>query len=136
MPEECGMSGRHNIAAVVGGWSARHRVVAVAGWVVFVVVALMLGSWAGQRHMTEDQYAKGDSARAIQILDEAGLKPPAAEMFLVTGVGDTSTPALRAAVADLVARLQATGQVTDVVDPFANGLVSGDGRSVLVKVSL
>jgi uncharacterized membrane protein YdfJ with MMPL/SSD domain len=136
MPEGCGMSERRNVAAAVGGWSAHHRLVAVAGWVVFVVIAMMLGSWAGQRHMTEDQYAKGDSARAIQILDEAGLKPPAAEMFLVTRAGDTDPPALHAAVADLVARLQATGLVTDVVDPFAHGLVSADRRSALVKVSL
>ena len=35
--------------------------------------------------MTEDQYATGDSARAIEILDDAGLKTAAGEMILVTG---------------------------------------------------
>jgi len=129
------MAERRNIAASVGGWSVRHRVVAVAGWVVFVVVAMMVGSWAGQRQMTEDQYAKGDSARAFQILDRAGLNPPATEMILVTG-SDMTTPQARAAVADLERRLRATGQVTEVVDPYANRLITADRRSVLVKASM
>jgi uncharacterized membrane protein YdfJ with MMPL/SSD domain len=125
-----------NVAAVVGGWSVRHRVVAVVGWVVFVVVAMALGSWSGQRQMTEDQYAKGDSARAIQILDQAGLRPPAMELLLVSDDAGVAGPQGRAAVADLVRRVRSTGVVSDVVDPYAHRLVSSDGRSVLVQVSL
>jgi uncharacterized membrane protein YdfJ with MMPL/SSD domain len=130
------MNGRRNLAAAMGGWSVRHRVVAVVGWVVFVVVAMMIGHWSGQRQMTEDQYAEGDSARALQVLDDAGLKPPAVEMFLVTTQGDVTAQATRSAVGDLIARLKATGEVTDVVDPYANRLVSPDRHSVLVRVSL
>jgi RND superfamily putative drug exporter len=126
---------RRNIAAAVGGWSVRHRVVAVVGWLLFVAVAMAVGSSAGQVHMTEDQYAKGDSARAFQILDQAGLSPPSTEMVLVTGT-DMTTPQARAAVADLITRLRATGVVSDVVDPYAAGLVTPDRRSVLVKASL
>ena len=37
---------------------------------------MAVGSMSGQRQMTEDQYATGDSARAIQILDDAGLQTP------------------------------------------------------------
>ena len=85
----------------------RHRVTAVVGWLLFVGVAMAAGSMAGQRTMTEDQYATGDSARAIQILDEAGLKTPAGELILVTGTGPATSPATRAAVTDLMARLQA-----------------------------
>jgi uncharacterized membrane protein YdfJ with MMPL/SSD domain len=130
------MNGRRNLAAAIGGWSVRHQVVAVVGWVSFVAVAMTIGSWSGQQHMTEDQYTQGDSARAVQILDDAGLKAPAGEMFLVTTHGDVRAAPARAAVADLVRRLEATGEVTSVVDPYRNGLVSEDGSSVLVRVSL
>ena len=130
------MAERHSIAAVIGGWSVRHRVVAIVGWVAFVVVASAIGSLVGQQHMTEDQYATGDSARAIQILDDAGLKTPASEMILVTSEGSISDPAPRAAVADLVASMQATPAVIDVDDPYTNSLVSADGRSVLIRVSM
>src|SRR3954449_8661635 len=102
------MAEKQGIAAVIGGWSVRHRVIAILGWMALVVLATTVGSLAGQRHMTEDQYATGESARAIQILDDAGLKTPASEMILVTSKGSISDSAARSAVTDLVARLQTT----------------------------
>jgi len=130
------MREKQGIAAVIGGWSVRHRVVAIIGWLTFVVVATAVGSMAGQRHMTEDQYATGDSAAAIQILDDAGLKTPASEMILVTSTGSVIDPAPQAVVAELIARLQATQAVIEVADPYTNGLVSADGHSVLIRVSM
>ena len=136
-PTGADVDGRRNIAAEVGGWSVRHRRIAILGWLVFVAVAMTIGSISGQRHMTADEYAKGDSARAIRILDDAGLKPAAAEMILVTGRTELATSAgVRAAVADLISRLRATGQVTDVTEPYSTGLVSADKRSVLVRLSM
>jgi RND superfamily putative drug exporter len=111
--------------------------VAILGWVAFVAVAMTVGASAGQQQMTADQYAAGDSARAVRILDAAGLKPAAAEMLLVTSRGEPVTSERsRAAVADLIGRLRATGMVTDVTDPYAVGLVSADKRSVLVNVTM
>ncbi len=130
------MSSQQNIAASIGGWSVRHRVVAVVGWLVFVVVAMALGSISGQRQMTQDQYATGDSARAIQILDKAGLETPAQELVLVTGAAPATSPATRAAVNDLVDRLRRTEAVTGVIDPYRQRLISADGRSALVQVSM
>jgi len=131
------MDSRRNIAATVGGWSVRHRRIAILGWLVFVAVAMTIGSMAGQRQMTADQYAKGDSARAIAILDGSGLKPAAAEMVLVTGRTELATsPGVRAAVVDLIGRLRATGLVTELRDPYVAGLLSADRRSVLVDLSM
>ncbi len=128
------MDRRRNIAAAVGGWSVRHRVIAILGWVVFVVVAMTVGSISGQRQMTVDEYAKGDSAKAVRILDDAGLRRPAGEMILVTSdASRPRRPAVRAAVADLIARVRATGLVTELNDPYAGGLVSADKHSVLVR---
>ena len=131
------MNGRRNIASAVGGWSVRHRAIAILGWVVFVAVAMTLGSISGQRQMSEDEYAKGDSARAFRILDDAGLTPGAAEMIMVTGRTERATSAdVRAVVGDLIARLRATGLVAELREPYAAGLVSADGRSVLVDLSM
>jgi RND superfamily putative drug exporter len=127
---------KQSIAAVIGGWSVRHRVMAIAGWVVFVLVAAATGSLAEQQQMTEDQYATGDSAAALRILDEAGLKTPATEMILVTSEGRVTDPGPRRAVTQLVASLEATTAVIEVADPYAGGLVSAEGHSVLVRVSM
>ena len=96
-----------------------------------------LGSVSGQRTMTEDQYATGDSARAIQILDDAGLKTPAGELILLTGTGSATSPATRAAVTDLTTRLGADRRSSPACStPTANDLVSADGRSVLVRLAM
>jgi RND superfamily putative drug exporter len=120
----------------MGGWSVRHRAVAILGWVVFVALAMTVGALSGQRHMTQDEYAEGDSAKAMRILDDAGLQVPAAEMFLVTSTGKVTSPQARAAVDDLRTRLDATGRTSSVADPYANGMVSADGHSVLVQAAM
>jgi uncharacterized membrane protein YdfJ with MMPL/SSD domain len=130
------MQSKRNIAAAMGGWSVRHRVVAIIGWMAFVAIAVTIGSMAGQRQMTEDQYATGDSAQAIRILDDAGLKTPAGELFLLSSSAPATSASTRATVADLTRRLEATDVVTTVADPYAEHLVSADGRSVLVRVSM
>jgi RND superfamily putative drug exporter len=130
------MQGRRNIAAAMGGWSVRHRVVAIIGWLVFGAVAVTIGSMAGQREMTEDQYATGDSAKAIRILDDAGLSTPAGELLMLSSTSPATSAPMRAAVTDLTQRLEASGVVTGVGDPYAQRLVSADGRSVLVRVDM
>ena len=130
------MAAKQGIAAVIGGWSVRHRVVAVLGWVAFVVVAAGIGSQVGQEQMTEDQYATGDSATAIQILDEAGLETPASELVLVTAWSPSPTRRRARPWPTWSLALRATSAVTEVADPYDAGLVSADGRSVLVRVSM
>lgn len=128
--------GRLNLAAAVGGWSVRHRLAAIVGWIVFVGLATVAGSMAGQQQMTENEYAKGDSARAMEILADAGLDVPATEMFLVSSSGPATGPEARAAVAELLTGLSGTGLTEDVPDPYTSGLVSADNRSVLVQVTM
>lgn len=121
----------------MGGWSVRHRAIAIVGWIVFVAVAMTIGAVSGQEHMADEEYAQGDSARALEILGDAGLGVQASEMFLVTSRdGAVTAPAPRAAVTDLLGRLRASDEVTDATDPYAAGLVSEDGRSVLVQVTM
>jgi RND superfamily putative drug exporter len=129
-------TGRANIAARLGGWSVRHRVLAIVGWLLFVVLAAF-GAAAGQQQMTMDEYAAGDSARAVRILDQAGISPGAGEMVLVhSDAATVDEPGFQAAVRELVSGVQQTGQVTDVRDPYSVGTISADRHSALVQFTM
>ncbi|MFD8308630.1 MMPL family transporter [Streptomyces sp. NPDC059690] len=131
------MTPGHNLAARLGGWSARHRAVALVGWLVVVLAATLIGSVAGQQRMTDQQYATGETARAWRLLDRDGLLPPAREMVLVHSDTHLATAAgFRATVRQLTNGLRATGEVTDLRDPYTAGLVSRDRHSVLVEFSM
>ncbi|HEV3171208.1 MAG TPA: MMPL family transporter, partial [Actinocrinis sp.] len=131
------MTSRRNLAAVLGGWSARHRKAAVLGWLLFVVLATVVGGAAGQRHLTDAQQGARDSAQAMQILDDAGITVPAGEMVLVHSDRATAAdPAFRAAVESVRAGVQATGQVQNMRDPYATGLLSADRHSALIEFDM
>lgn len=131
------MERRENLAARLGGWSVRHRVIAILGWLLLVVATVMVGSAVGQDHMTMQQYAQGDSAEALAVLEDEGVALPAGELVLVHSDSRTADAAeFRGAVDDLVAVLQGTRDVTDVVSPYDAGLVSEDRHSVLVQFAI
>jgi putative drug exporter of the RND superfamily len=125
-----------NAAALLGGWSVRHRKTAIFGWLLFVVLA-GLGAELGQKQMTVDEYATGDPARAVQILDRAGISPGAREMVMVHSDGLTADALdFRATVRELVSGVSATGRVADVREPYGAGLISADRHSALVEFSM
>ncbi|MFI9246733.1 MMPL family transporter [Streptomyces sp. NPDC053086] len=127
------------LAARAGGWSARHRWAAVGIWVLFVVLAVGLGSAAGRTDVDEGDQLKGETHTAAKIIDDAGIKEPAAETVLIqsedNAVGATSGE-FRAAVADVVKAVESTGKVTHVTSPYDTHTVSRDGRSALVQFDL
>ena len=127
------MDGLPNLAATLGGWSARHRVVAIVGWLVLVVVLTMIGSAAGQVNMTKAEYGTGESGQATWLLANAGIKDPATELVMVhgaAGMGASST--LQVAVSGVVSSVEATGLVQGVRPPA----FSPDGRNVLIEFAM
>ena len=76
-------SPRRNLAAALGGWSARHRMIAIGAWLLFVVAATVLGGAAGRAGLPDYRQGAGDSARAEQILARAHISQPATELVLV-----------------------------------------------------
>ncbi len=129
--------GRRNLAAALGGWSARHRKTAVFGWLLFVVLATVIGNAAGQKHLTDAQQGTGDSARVLQILDDAHITRAASEMVLVHSATQTADAAqFRATVHDVAAAVQGTKLVTNLRDPYAAGLISKDQHSALIEFDM
>ncbi|MFF2999177.1 MMPL family transporter [Streptomyces sp. NPDC057950] len=127
------------IAARAGGWSARHRWAAVGIWVLFVVLAMGLGSAAGRVDVNESDQLKGETHTAAKIIEDSGIKEPSSESVLIQAKDGnvTSTDAeFRGAVAAVVEAVGATGKVTDVTSPYDTKTISKDGRSALVQFDM
>ncbi|MEU6665445.1 MMPL family transporter [Streptomyces sp. NPDC046727] len=127
------------LAARAGGWSARHRWAAVGIWVLFVVLAMGLGSAAGRADVDQGDQLKGETHTAAKIIDDAGIKEPASETVLIQAKGSAVKATggeFRAAVADVVEAVEGTGKVTGVTSPYDTHTISRDGRSALVQFDL
>src|SRR5215468_1013344 len=132
-------SPRRNLAAALGGWSARHRMIAIGAWLLFVVGATVLGGTVGQVGPPDSQQGAGDSARAEQILARAHITQPATELVLVrsTDAGVTvRSAAFRHAVGMALAGITGTGVARDVQNPYRAHLLSPDGREALIRFQL
>jgi uncharacterized membrane protein YdfJ with MMPL/SSD domain len=130
---------RENLAARVGRWSARHWKKAVLGWLGFVLVAFAIGNALGTDSMSVNQPGPGESGQVQQILN-AEFEQPAKELVLVQSATLTArTPQFRAAVQDVLRRLQAQPNVMSLDSPFAPGnagRVSADVHSALVQFDI
>ncbi|MFI1415830.1 MMPL family transporter [Streptomyces sp. NPDC020707] len=127
------------IAARAGGWSARHRWAAVGIWVLFVVLAMGLGSAAGTVELKDSEQLGGETGRAAAIAEQAGIDEPAGETVLLqarkTGLKATDSE-FRAAVAAVIEAVEGTGKATDVTSPYDTKTISKDGRSALVQFDM
>ncbi|MGW2618358.1 MMPL family transporter [Streptomyces sp. NPDC001500] len=127
------------IAARAGGWSARHRWAAVGVWVLFVVLAMGIGSAAGTVEVKESDQLGGETRTAARIVEDAGIEEPASETVLIQskdGSVKATDPEFRAAVAAVVTAVGKTGEVADVTSPYDTKTISKDGRSALVQFDM
>ncbi|NEA67939.1 MMPL family transporter [Streptomyces sp. SID12488] len=127
------------IAARAGGWSAQHRWAAVGIWVLFVVLAMGLGSAAGSVEVKESDQLGGETHTAAKIIEDAGIDEPASETVLIQAKGASlkaTDTAFRAAVADVMKAVDGTGKVTSVQSPYDTDTLSKDGRSALVQFDM
>ncbi|CAL9617387.1 MMPL family transporter [Streptomyces sp. enrichment culture] len=127
------------IAARAGGWSARHRWAAVGIWVLFVVLAMGLGSAAGRVDVKDSDQMGGETHTAARIVEDAGIDEPAGETVLVqarSGGLKATDAEFRAAVDAVVQAVEGTGQVTGVTSPYDSKTISKDGRSALVQFDM
>src|SRR3974390_1417175 len=67
----------------VAGWSARHRLIAVFGWLLLVVAALMIGRQLGTDNI--NSYDPGQAGQAERVLSRPVVQQPDSESVLVQG---------------------------------------------------
>jgi RND superfamily putative drug exporter len=124
----------------VAGWSARHRIVVVVGWLLLVVAAFTVGQHIGQGNV--QGYDPGQSGQAERVLNRPIVQQPPAEQVLIAGRSPgqayATDPEMRQAVAQVVTALKALPRsATDIQSPAtASGLVNPSGRAALVTFNV
>jgi RND superfamily putative drug exporter len=127
---------RYNFAARAARWSAAHWKTAVAAWIALVAVAIGLGTAVGTHELSASEQATGETARAEQILANAGFKTPASESVLVSSSTRTvADPDFRTTVHKVLVKLQTMPQVTNLRTGTA-GQVSKDRRAQLIEFDM
>ena len=94
-----------NVAARVGKWSATHRRTAILGWILFVVLAVVVGGAVGQNDLDDAAAGSGESKRGDMIVEAAGFPDQSREQVLVQGTS-ADDPSVTAAVREVVQRLE------------------------------
>ncbi len=135
---------RRPVTERIACWSARHRIIALAGWLVMVGGALLAGQVYGTQ--SQPQYDPGQSGVAERMLHQLHVVSPPSESVLIQSRAPapagtlTAAPALtghvREAAGAVVAALRALpGAATDIQSPFGPGgrhLIGPGGSSALV----
>jgi uncharacterized membrane protein YdfJ with MMPL/SSD domain len=131
-----------NLAARAGRWSAQHRKTAIIGWILFVVLATLIGGNVGQKNLESSKMGNGESKRHDAIVDAANFPDDIGERVLIQGRGSITadSPQVTGAVREVVRRLEQIKGVHDIQSPLTAedraNTVSKDGRSVLVTFAL
>jgi putative drug exporter of the RND superfamily len=137
-------SARGPVVERIACWSARHRKAVVAGWVLFVGLAFLVGQALGNQ--SRPQYDPGQAGQGEQVLHQLGVVTPPAESVLIQARGPggrgrraatfASDPQMRLAAQAVVAALtrlpRAAEDIASPLGPGGRTLVSPDGRSALV----
>jgi len=129
-----------NVAARAGGWSSRHRWQAIAGWLLFVVLAVALGGSVETNELEDEELSVGESRTADQVVADAFPENTQETVLIQSNEGSTADePEFQRVVNDVVERLAATPNVIDVHSPYlagSKGAISEDGRSALLTFEI
>ena len=125
-----------NLTGRLGRWSAEHPWRAIGTWLVLVVLAVLAGKVIGTATLNQNNAGVGSSGRA-QVTATHAFPAHATEQVLVHSPALTAgQPSFRAAVADVIDRVQGTGRALNLQSPYAPGnagQVSRDGHSALIQ---
>ena len=123
----------HNLAARMARWSSKHRKAAFWGWLAFVILAFGIGNAVGPNNISDVDNFNGESHRAEQTLDRAGLRPQSEVVFIQSDKLTIKDPQFRAAVQDVTTHLRKVPYVQNVQSPLAGeSAVSENGHAALV----
>jgi RND superfamily putative drug exporter len=132
---------RRPVVERIAGWSARHRAIALTGWLVLVAGAVVIGNMLGTKNL--NSYDPGQAGQAQRVLSRPGVVQRPSENVLIQArqPGQTvrNDPELRQATQQVAAALaQLPRAATGITSPLrgGHGLISADGRSELVTFTV
>ena len=130
-----------NFAARMGRWSARHRKIAIFGWLAFVIASVVIGGAVGTKFLEPSELNVGEAKRADKLIADAGFNRDDEQTEFVLIQSKTLTtadPAFRAAIEDATRTLDGFPQVRKLRSPLDTGgagQISPDGHSALIEFS-
>lgn len=130
-----------NVAAKAGRWSATHPKTAIAGWFVFVAIALIAGGKLGTKNIPDYKNFSGESARAELAIHGHFKADPAVENIVIEQPGAKyGEPVFDENVKQVIARTAKLKNVEAVQSPYTRagpaGFVSADGRTVRLQFNV
>ena len=132
---------RTSIASRAARWSAKHRRIAILGWIAFVVLSVVIGGKVG-REIAEEDLGNGESRQGEQILagtrlsrqrDGAGPRPGTRRPQALT------TRPSRPRSPRWLRQLSHVEHVTEIESPLTNSNAGQDSayrRSAIVTFEL
>ena len=129
------MTPKRNLAARMALWSAHHRKKAIFGWLALVVALFAISIVSPAKQIVFETSGPGESGRADTILYEDFKQPSGESVLIQSEELKAGSPAFRAAVQDVVARigaLEAIAKVESPYDPENSGQISDDQHSAFV----
>jgi RND superfamily putative drug exporter len=123
----------------VAGWSARHRIVVVVGWLLLVAAAFTVGQHLGVANT--NAYDPGQAGQAERVLGRPGVLQPDHESVLIRARSLAETFGndleVRQVTRDVVTTLsRLPSAAADIRSPFtAPGLTSGNAALVTFSVA-
>jgi putative drug exporter of the RND superfamily len=123
----------------IAGWSARHRIIAIIGWLLLVAAAVAVGQQLGMSNT--NSYDPGQAGQAERVLNRPVVQQPDTESVLIQAHSPGQTfgtdPELRQAAREVVAALRRLpGSAADIRSPFSTaGLTTGGSALVTFNVA-
>jgi uncharacterized membrane protein YdfJ with MMPL/SSD domain len=131
--------GPNNLAARMGRWSARHRKVAIFGWLALMAVAFVLGGIVGTKSLSDADGQPGEAGRAARLYATGSFDRGDPEIVLVQSSRLTAmAPAFRSTVRDLSRTLARQQGISELRTPYGErgSRISKDGHSALIQFRL
>ena len=127
-------SPRRTIVVGMAGWSLRHPILAIVGWIALVVLCVLGGNLAGTHKATDTQLTAGEAGRAAQMITAAGLDQNDTESVLISSTSGARLTAT--GIRGVQAATRTALESLPIVKSVAPPILSADHSLALVSVEL
>jgi putative drug exporter of the RND superfamily len=113
------MGSARRLTGAAGRWSALHPWLAVAVWLICVLILVSTGRMVGTHQLSQADQSSGQAGRAEQIISKNFARHANESVLFDSSALRVDAPAYRAAIQDTIRRIEATGRVLEVRSPLA-----------------
>ena len=133
------MASARHLTGAAGRWSATHPWSAILAWLGCVLILLVTGHLVGTLQVPTEETGSGQTGQAQQMMSRDFPMRANEYVLFESGSLQVSAPAYQAAIRDVLARIQATGRVTQIrspLDPADANQISANRHAALLQFQL